>query len=68
MVSHHPSKFGGQRYRGSGDISFLVVEEQDSTSCLNLYYYLPLQHMTWHALTRKFHNIDVFRHGHVCLE
>ena len=36
MVSHHPSKFGGQRYRGSGDISFLVAEEQDSTSCLNL--------------------------------
>ena len=36
MVSHHPSKLGGQRYRGSGDISFLVAEEQDSTSCLNL--------------------------------
>ena len=28
MVSHHPSKFGGQRYCGGGDITFLVVEEQ----------------------------------------
>ena len=31
MVSHHPAKFGGPRRCGSGDLIFLVVEEQDST-------------------------------------
>ena len=33
MVSHHPAKFDGHRHCGSGDLMFLVVEEQDST-CL----------------------------------
>ena len=30
MVSHQPDKFGGHRHCGSGDITFLVVKEQDS--------------------------------------
>ena len=30
MVSHHPARFGGHRYYGSGDMMFAVVEEQDS--------------------------------------
>ena len=30
MVSHHPAKFGGHSHCGSGDIMFLVAEEQDS--------------------------------------
>ena len=34
MVRHHPVKFGGHRHCGSGDIMFLVVEEQDSTCLL----------------------------------
>ena len=37
MVSHHPFKFDGHEHCGSGDIIFLLVEEQDSTcSRLNL--------------------------------
>ena len=31
MVSHHTAKFGGHRHCGSGDMMFVVVEEQDST-------------------------------------
>ena len=31
MVSHHPAKFGGYRYCGSGDMMFVVVEGQDTT-------------------------------------
>ena len=31
MVSHHHVTFGGHRHCGSGDIMFVVVEEQDST-------------------------------------
>ena len=31
MVNHHPTKFGGHSYCGSGDM-FLVVEEIDSRS------------------------------------
>ena len=31
MVSHHHATFGGHRHCGSGDIMFVVVEEQDST-------------------------------------
>ena len=34
-VSHHPVKFGGHRHCGSGDMMFLVVNEQDFT-CLCL--------------------------------
>ena len=30
MVSYHPSKFGGHRHGGSGDMKFLVTEGQDS--------------------------------------
>ena len=30
MVSHHPAKFGDHRHCGSGDIMFLVAEEQNS--------------------------------------
>ena len=33
MVSHDPLKLGGPRYYGSGDLMFLVVEEQDFTCC-----------------------------------
>ena len=29
MVSHHPAKFGEHRHCGSGDIIFLVAEEQN---------------------------------------
>ena len=35
MVNHHPAKFGAHGHCGSGDITFLMIEEQDSTcSCL----------------------------------
>ena len=30
MVSHDPAKFGGHRYRGSGDLMLSEVEGQDS--------------------------------------
>ena len=30
MVSHHPVKFGDHRHCGSGDIMFLVAEEENS--------------------------------------
>ena len=33
MVSHHPANFGGHSRRGSGDIMFLVAEEEDSRYC-----------------------------------
>ena len=36
MVSHHPAKFGDHRHCGSGDIMFLVAEEENSRcSCFN---------------------------------
>ena len=39
MVSQHTAKFGSHRHCSSGDIVFLVVEEQDSTcSRLNLLF------------------------------
>ena len=33
MVSHHPANFGGHSRCGSGDIMFLVAEEEDSRCC-----------------------------------
>ena len=30
MVSHHPEKFGNHSHCGSGDIMFLVAEEEES--------------------------------------
>ena len=30
MISNHPAKFGDHSHCGSGDIMFLVAEEQDS--------------------------------------
>ena len=30
MVSHHSAKFGGHSHCGSGDIMFLVAEEENS--------------------------------------
>ena len=54
MVSHHPAKFGGHRHYGSGDMMFVVVEEQDS--CLDP----PLLFSMWHAMLTytKFQDID----------
>ena len=47
MVSHHPAKYGGPRHCSSGDLMFLVVEEQDSTYCrLNSPFCLSLKHLT----------------------
>ena len=46
MVSHHPAKFGGYRYFGSGDDVF-VVEQQDST------YSLKSVFMFCHAVIHK---------------
>ena len=34
MVSHHPAKFGDHRHCGSGDIIFLVAEEENSRCSL----------------------------------
>ena len=34
MVNQQPAKFGGHRYCGSGDIIYLVAEEEDSTCSL----------------------------------
>ena len=31
MVGHQPAKFGGHRQYGCRGITFLIVEEQDST-------------------------------------
>ena len=31
MVSHHPAKFNDHRLCDSGDVMFLVVEEENST-------------------------------------
>ena len=60
MVSHHPSKFGGHRYCGIGDM-FLLVEKQDSTSSwLNP----PLKHMACNH-TKYFAKSDI---GHTCLK
>ena len=39
MVSHHPAKFGDHRHCGSGDITFLLAEEE-SSRCSR--YNLPL--------------------------
>ena len=33
MVTHHPAKFSDQRHCGSGDIMFLVAEEENSRCC-----------------------------------
>ena len=30
MVSHHPAKLGDYRHCGNGDLTFVVVEGQDS--------------------------------------
>ena len=30
MISHHPVKFGSHRYCGSGNIMFLIAEEENS--------------------------------------
>ena len=30
MESHHPAKFGGHEHCGSGDMTFAVIEEQDT--------------------------------------
>ena len=36
MLSHHPAKFVGHRHCGSGDIMFLVAEEENCRcSCFN---------------------------------
>ena len=35
MVRHHPAKFGGPRYCGSGDMMFLVVNARAR-------FYMPL--------------------------
>ena len=36
MISHYSPKFGGHRDCGSGDIRFLVAEEENSLcSCFN---------------------------------
>ena len=34
MVSEHPARFDVHKHCGSGDITFVVVEEQDSTCSL----------------------------------
>ena len=34
QVSHHPAHFGDDKRCNSGDITFLVVQEQDSTCAL----------------------------------
>ena len=49
MVSHHPTKFRGLRHCGSGDIMFLVAEEQDSTCS-------PLNHVDRSLRNYDLHN------------
>ena len=61
MVSHHFAKFGGQKHCVSGDIIFLVVEEQDCTYSLYIRHcYLCLKHVTRHT-----HEISERRHSPV---
>ena len=62
MVSHHPAKFSGHRHYGSGNIVFLVVEEQDPNPCFNHHQCLSLKHMTRHALI---HEISGRRHSYL---
>ena len=39
MVSHRPAKLSGHRHCGSGDIMFLVIEEENSRfSGFNVYF------------------------------
>ena len=49
MVSHQPGKFGDHSCCGSEDMTYLVVEGQDSTRSLSLKFaitvYLCLKHM-----------------------
>ena len=49
IVSHHCAKFIGHRRCGSGDIKFLVVEEEDSrrSCCLSLKD-IAWKHMAYH--------------------
>ena len=45
MVSNHPAKFGDHSHCGSGDIMFLVAEEENSRCCRfnpSLLFNLPL--------------------------
>ena len=49
MVSQHPAKFRGLRHCGSGDIMFLVAEEQDSTCS-------PLNHVDRSLRNYDLHN------------
>ena len=49
MVSQYPAKFRGLRHCGSGDIMFLVAEEQDSTCS-------PLNHVDRSLRNYDLHN------------
>ena len=52
MLSHQPAKFGGHRHCGIED-TFLVVEEQDSTSpCLKIRHHCLPQKCMHAMLTR----------------
>ena len=51
MLSNRPAKFGGRRLCSSGDIMFLVAEEQDSTCSPKFACTIYLQ-STWRESTR----------------
>lgn len=58
MAPHHPAKFCGNKYFDSPDM-FLLLEEQNSTYLVNFRHYrFSRKHMTFHALTTKFQNVD----------
>ena len=60
MFSHHPAKFGDIRHRSSGDIMFLMVEEQDFTcllkSAITLLYW---KHMAYYALSHESFSLSI---------
>ena len=65
MVSNHPAKFGNHRHCGSGDIMFLVAEEQNSRCSrfnppllFNPLYCLFLKNLVWKHTAHHIINSD----------
>ena len=54
MVSHHPTKVGGNSHCSSGDIMFLVDEEQgfkcSTKSAITVYLYGTWHESTWNTM------------------
>ena len=62
MVGHQPAKFGGHRQYGCRGITFLIVEEQDSTCSIKSAITVYLN-STWHVMLS--HKISECRHSYL---